>query len=99
MDWFLLILAGLFEVGWSLGLKYTNGFTELLPSVLTTLTIVISTYWIFNPSDGVYCWIQAFFRKVLTPQLHQVLGHVRLNVFHHFLSLINIQWHRVQKKW
>ena len=44
MDWFLLILAGLFEVGWSLGLKYTNGFRELLPSVLTTLAIVISMF-------------------------------------------------------
>ncbi|MFN7727255.1 MAG: quaternary ammonium compound efflux SMR transporter SugE [Rubrivivax sp.] len=35
MPWVLLLVAGLLEVGWAIGLKYTEGFTRLLPSVLT----------------------------------------------------------------
>ncbi len=35
MAWLLLIVAGLFEVAWAVGLKYTEGFTKLWPSVLT----------------------------------------------------------------
>ena len=31
MAWVLLVIAGLFEVGWAIGLKYTEGFTELVP--------------------------------------------------------------------
>jgi quaternary ammonium compound-resistance protein SugE len=42
MNWFLLIIAGLFEVGWSLGLKYTHGFTRPVPSILTVIAIIIS---------------------------------------------------------
>ncbi|MFP5419692.1 MAG: quaternary ammonium compound efflux SMR transporter SugE [Gammaproteobacteria bacterium] len=42
MAWFLLILAGLFEVGWAIGLKYTDGFTRLWPTVGTVLAMVIS---------------------------------------------------------
>jgi quaternary ammonium compound-resistance protein SugE len=35
MAWSLLFVAGLLEVGWAIGLKYTEGFTRLIPSVLT----------------------------------------------------------------
>lgn len=35
MAWIILIIAGLLEVGWAIGLKYTEGFTRPLPSVLT----------------------------------------------------------------
>lgn len=35
MPWTLLLIAGLLEVGWAIGLKYTEGFTRLVPSVLT----------------------------------------------------------------
>jgi quaternary ammonium compound-resistance protein SugE len=42
MAWFLLIVAGLLEAGWAIGLKYTEGFTRLWPSVLTIAGIVIS---------------------------------------------------------
>jgi quaternary ammonium compound-resistance protein SugE len=35
MPWFLLLIAGLLEVGWAIGLKYTEGFTKPIPSVLT----------------------------------------------------------------
>lgn len=44
MPWILVIVAGLLEVGWSIGLKYTNGFTRLWPSVATAAGIVASLY-------------------------------------------------------
>ncbi|MFJ7332737.1 DMT family transporter [Streptomyces sp. NPDC101110] len=42
MAWVLLVVAGLLEVGWSVGMKYTEGFTRPLPSVLTGAGIVAS---------------------------------------------------------
>lgn len=42
MAWFYLFVAGLFEVGWAIGLKYTNGFTRLVPTLLTGASMVVS---------------------------------------------------------
>ena len=42
MSWAILVVAGLFEVGWAIGLKYTNGFTRLWPTVWTVLSMIIS---------------------------------------------------------
>lgn len=42
MAWLLLVLAGLFEIGWAIGLKYTDGFTKLWPSVGTATAMVVS---------------------------------------------------------
>ena len=42
MAWFLLVLAGLFEVGWAIGLKYTDGFTRLWPTVGTVAAMIVS---------------------------------------------------------
>lgn len=42
MAWVILILAGLFEIGWAIGLKYTQGFSRLWPSLATLLSMVIS---------------------------------------------------------
>ena len=42
MAWVILVLAGLFEIGWAIGLKYTDGFTRLWPSIGTVLAMVIS---------------------------------------------------------
>ncbi len=42
MTWFILVLAGLFEVGWAIGLKYTEGFTKLWPTVGTVGAMIIS---------------------------------------------------------
>lgn len=42
MPWLLLVLAGLFEVGWAIGLKYTEGFAKPLPTVLTIAAMVVS---------------------------------------------------------
>jgi quaternary ammonium compound-resistance protein SugE len=42
MAWVILFFAGLFEVGWAIGLKYTDGFTKPVPTVLTVLSIIVS---------------------------------------------------------
>ncbi|HKE47406.1 MAG TPA: quaternary ammonium compound efflux SMR transporter SugE [Rhodanobacteraceae bacterium] len=42
MSWLLLILAGLFEIGWAIGLKYTDLFTRFWPSVGTALAMIVS---------------------------------------------------------
>ncbi|MET3929609.1 quaternary ammonium compound-resistance protein SugE [Lysobacter sp. OAE881] len=42
MPWIILVLAGLFEVGWAIGLKYTDGFTKLWPTVGTVAAMAIS---------------------------------------------------------
>ncbi len=42
MAWAILIVAGLFEVGWAIGLKYTEGFTRFWPTVGTVVAMVIS---------------------------------------------------------
>jgi len=46
MAWIYLFIAGLFEVGWAVGLKYTEGFTKLWPSVITIATMVLSFYFL-----------------------------------------------------
>lgn len=42
MSWILLVIAGLLEIGWAIGLKYTAGFTRLWPTVGTITSMVVS---------------------------------------------------------
>ncbi|HYQ20043.1 MAG TPA: quaternary ammonium compound efflux SMR transporter SugE [Xanthobacteraceae bacterium] len=42
MAWVYLTVAGLFEIGWAIGLKYTDGFTRLLPSLWTLASMILS---------------------------------------------------------
>ncbi len=42
MNWAILLVAGLFEIGWAVGLKYTEGFSRLWPSVWTILSMTLS---------------------------------------------------------
>lgn len=42
MAWVVLVIAGLFEIGWAVGLKYTEGFTKPMPTVLTVGAMVLS---------------------------------------------------------
>ena len=42
MSWLILVLAGLFEIGWAIGLKYTDGFTRLWPTLGTVAAMAIS---------------------------------------------------------
>jgi quaternary ammonium compound-resistance protein SugE len=44
MSWLILLLAGLFEVVWAVGLKYTEGFTKLTPSLVTLAAMSVSFY-------------------------------------------------------
>jgi quaternary ammonium compound-resistance protein SugE len=44
MAWIYLVVAGLLEAAWAIGLKYTEGFTKLVPSVLTLLGIAVSMF-------------------------------------------------------
>ncbi len=44
MPWIVLVIAGLFEVGWAIGLKYTEGFTRLWPTVGTLVSMVASLW-------------------------------------------------------
>lgn len=44
MSWTILFLAGIFEIFWAVGLKYSNGFTKLFPTIFTIVTMIISFY-------------------------------------------------------
>ena len=46
MAWIYLFIAGLFEIGWAIGLKYTDGFNKLWPSVFTIATMILSFYFL-----------------------------------------------------
>ena len=42
MAWLYLFIAGLLEIGWAIGLKYTEGFSRLVPSLLTVASMIVS---------------------------------------------------------
>lgn len=42
MAWTYLFIAGLFEIGWAIGLKYTEGYTKLVPTILTVGSMIVS---------------------------------------------------------
>jgi quaternary ammonium compound-resistance protein SugE len=42
MAWVVLLIAGLFEIGWAVGLKYTDGFTRFVPTVATLVSMALS---------------------------------------------------------
>ena len=44
MSWTILFLAGIFEIFWAVGLKYSDGFTKLFPTIFTIVTMIISFY-------------------------------------------------------
>lgn len=47
MAWNYLVVAGLFECGWAIGIKYTDGFTKLVPSLLSVSAMAIS-FWLLS---------------------------------------------------
>ena len=47
MSWIYLVIAGLFESAWAVGIKYTDGFTKVIPTVLTLLAMTIS-FWLLS---------------------------------------------------
>jgi quaternary ammonium compound-resistance protein SugE len=44
LAWIYLIIAGIFEMGWAVGLKYTQSFTKLVPSIFTIISMIVSIY-------------------------------------------------------
>ena len=46
MEWVFLFIAGLFEAAWAIGLKYTEGFTRLYPSIFTVACMILSFYFL-----------------------------------------------------
>lgn len=44
MAWFYLLIAGIFEIGWAIGMKYTHGFTRFWPVVFTLVSMILSVY-------------------------------------------------------
>lgn len=42
MAWIYLIVAGILEIGWAVGMKYTDGFTRPFPTVVTAITMLLS---------------------------------------------------------
>ena len=46
MNWFYLGIAGLLEIAWAIGLKYTEGWTKLLPSIITAVLMIASFYFL-----------------------------------------------------
>ena len=46
MEWIILLIAGLFEISWAIGLKFSHGFTQLIPSVITVLCMIASFYFL-----------------------------------------------------
>lgn len=44
MGWLFLLIAGIFEIVWAVGLKYTHGFTRLVPSLITGAAMILS-FW------------------------------------------------------
>lgn len=49
--WVLLVIAGLLEVCWAIGLRYTEGFTRLMPSIFTLVTLALSMYLLARASQ------------------------------------------------
>lgn len=46
MKWLMLIVAGLFEMGWAIGLKYSEGFIKFIPSIFTIVGMIASFYFL-----------------------------------------------------
>lgn len=46
MKWLMLLFAGIFEIIWAISMKYSNGFTILLPSVITAITYILSAVFL-----------------------------------------------------
>lgn len=49
MSWGILVLAGIFEIFWAVGLKYTDGFSKLIPSLFTIIAMIVSI-WLLSLS-------------------------------------------------
>ena len=46
MKWLMLLLAGIFEIVWAIAMKYSNGFSVLIPSIITAVTYILSAIFL-----------------------------------------------------
>ena len=46
MHWIILLIAGFFEISWAIGLKYSHGFSHIIPSVITIICMIASFYFL-----------------------------------------------------
>ncbi|MBQ3102442.1 multidrug efflux SMR transporter [bacterium] len=46
MKWLMLLLAGIFEIVWAIAMKYSNGFSMLIPSIITAITYILSAIFL-----------------------------------------------------
>ena len=46
MHWMILLIAGFFEISWAIGLKYSHGFSHVIPSVITIICMIASFYFL-----------------------------------------------------
>lgn len=51
-SWIILVVAGLLEVCWAIGLKYTEGFTKFIPSIFTLITLALSMFLLAKASNN-----------------------------------------------
>lgn len=53
MSWIFLVIAGLLEICWAIGLKYTEGFTKLIPSIFTLITLALSMFMLAKAAQSI----------------------------------------------
>jgi quaternary ammonium compound-resistance protein SugE len=46
MEWIYIFIAGIFEVSWAIGLKYSEGWTKTIPNIFTVVTMLLSLYFL-----------------------------------------------------
>ncbi len=46
MEWIILLVAGLFEISWAIGLKFSHGFTQVIPTIITIVCMIASFYFL-----------------------------------------------------
>ena len=68
MHWFYLLIAGLFEISWAVGLKFSHGFTKITPSVITVIWIVglINAVNLIDGLDGLAAGVTSIASLCLT---------------------------------
>ncbi len=97
LAWIYLLIAGLFEAAWAIGLKYTQGFTRLWPSVFTIIAMAISLYFLglalknlpVGTAYAVWTGIGAFVTAILGIILFGESVHFA-RIFFLFLLLVSI---------
>lgn len=93
MKWVMLLLAGIFEVVWAIAMKYSNGFSILIPSIITAVTYILSAVFLAlalkNMPLGVAYVMWVGFGIVGTAILGVLLFHEKLTLLQ-ILSIILI---------